>query len=91
MALVKVDTWDNTVWDNKVAGRTIAIGDTFTVSAIDLTNCVVAFAPGTTTFTKNLVARTWDNNYQDLTALALTEAYTVTSLDYNNRIVWLIG
>lgn len=98
MALtVKVDVWDDTKWDDSFSPASlIQNGDTFTVSAIDLNNRVVTFAPASTAYTNNLTARnwedsSWDDNYTGLSTVALSQTFTVTLLDYNNRVVWLSG
>lgn len=98
MALsVKVDSWDDTKWDDAVSPASIInTGDTFTVSTIDLNNRTVTFAPASTNYTANLVAKSWDNSSWDdswsgLGTVAVSQTFTVLTLDFNNRIVWLSG
>lgn len=98
MALtVKIDNWDDTKWDDSTSPTSlIQVSDTFTVSAIDLNNRYVTFVPGSTSYTNSLYARnwedsSWDDNYTGLGTIALNQTFTVTLLDYNNRVVWLSG
>jgi len=94
---VKVDTWDDTKWDDATSPVSLILAnDTFTVSLIDLNNRYVTFAPGSTSYTNNLYARnwedsSWDDNYTGLSTIALSQTFTVSLLDYNNRVVWLTG
>lgn len=94
---VKVDTWDDTKWDDSFTPASlIQLSDTFIVSAMDINNRTVSFAPSTTNYTANLVARSWENSSWDdagsgLGSIVNGQTFTVNLIDYNNRVVWMTG
>lgn len=94
---VRVSRWDDATWDDLGLNVSqILVNDTFTVSNIDTNNRVVALAPASTSYTKNLTADSWDNAtyWWDATlASHFTngQTFTVQSIDVNNRILVLTG
>jgi hypothetical protein len=88
--------WDDQPWDAEGLSLTIAVNDTFNVSAIDQSNRVVTLAPNSSSYTKSLIADTWDDAtfWSDGTLashFALNQTFTVQSVDTNNRVVTLSG
>lgn len=93
---VRVLRWDDQPWDAEGGSLTIAVNDTFNVSSIDQSNRVVTLTPLSSSYTKSLLADSWDDAtfWSDGTLAShftQNQTFTVQSLDLNNRVVTLTG
>ena len=98
MAIVlKADQWEDLPWDDPYGGGgLIQVGDTFNVSTIDLNNRAVVLTPLSSSYTGNILVRSWDDSpwddeWTNLGLLIVGQTFTVTAVNINNRAVYFSG
>ena len=97
--IIRCTQWDDSPWDDGNTGTTsIAAGDTFTVATIEEGNRVVRLAVLSSNYSAGQIKATewddvtwWGDGGTIAQHVTVGQTFTVTSVDLNNRVVWLSG